>query len=138
MSKYIIGALVVVALVLTGFFLSQGDAEKEIESTAGEGVVSNVTSTGIEHAVVLSEEGYSPSEFTIGLGDTVVFSADPSYGRPFWPASNVHPTHSMYSAFDPLEPVEPTATWSFVFDQEGEWRFHDHLAPYHTGTIIVK
>ncbi len=138
MSKYIIGTLVVVALILTGFFLSQGNSEKELEGTIEENAVSTITPTGIEHAVILSEEGYNPSEFTIGLGDTVVFSADSSYGRPFWPASNIHPTHSVYAAFDPLEPVEPTATWSFTFDQEGEWRFHDHLAPYHTGTITVK
>lgn len=85
--------------------------------------------------ITLTPEGFSPAEITIARGDTVTFRT--TTGKRFWPASNLHPSHAIYSDFDPKEPVAPDDTWSFTFDRAGEWRFHDHLAPYFTGTITV-
>ena len=88
-----------------------------------------------EVKVVLSEDGFGPEAITIAKGTKVIFSS--SRGKLFWPASDLHPTHSLYPEFDPLEPVESQTGWSFVFEEEGVWRYHDHLAPYYTGTITV-
>lgn len=85
--------------------------------------------------VVLTDEGFEPSTVTITRGTTIEFST--TAGRPFWPASNLHPTHEIYPAFDPLEPIPPEETWSFTFDQIGKWNMHDHIRSYFTGTINV-
>ena len=134
--KYLIGFLVVVALVLAGFFVSRDSSDTEPAEEVAE--KSEVVATGVQHSIVLTKEGYEPSEITISVGDEIEFSADSSYGNLHWPASNVHPSHDIYPEFDPLKPIEAGASWSFVFSQEGEWRFHDHLAPYHTGVVTVE
>ncbi len=85
--------------------------------------------------IVLSDKGFSPKELTITVGDTVTFTSE--RGKFFWPASNLHPSHTTYSTFDSMEPVNPDSSWSFTFDKVGSWKFHDHLAPYFTGVLYV-
>ncbi len=84
----------------------------------------------------IDEFGFTPNVLEITQGQTVTFE---NVGRePSWPASNDHPTHQIYSEFDSNEPIKPGKTWSFIFDKPGEWEFHDHLSPQHTGIIKVK
>ena len=54
-----------------------------------------------------------------------------------WPASDLHPTHGVYPEFDPLMPIAPGDTWSFKFEKEGVWKYHDHIRANKTGTITV-
>src|SRR3989344_2321438 len=53
------------------------------------------------HVIVLKQEGFSPSEITIRKGDKVTFTT--ALGKEFWPASNLHPNHSIYPDFDPKQ-----------------------------------
>jgi plastocyanin len=85
--------------------------------------------------VVLTPDGFSPANVRIRPGTTITFTT--TTGKPFWPASDLHPSHTLYPAFDPKHPIEATASWSFTFTDEGEFSFHDHLSPYATGEIIV-
>lgn len=78
---------------------------------------------------------FSPAEVSIQKGDRVVWVNKSD--RFAWPASDVHPTHEIYSEFDPLEPMAPGEVWAFVFEKAGEWRFHDHLRPSKTGVVGV-
>src|SRR5260221_11032052 len=50
-------------------------------------------------SVILTDRGFMPSELTISQGSTVVFSSVRQ--KPFWPASNLHPSHTLYPEFDP-------------------------------------
>lgn len=86
--------------------------------------------------VTLTKDGFVPSELHIAVGDTVAFVN--TTGELFWPASNLHPSHGIYPEFDPLEPVPADSVWSFTFLNAGEWRYHDHLAPYYTGVIFAQ
>lgn len=85
--------------------------------------------------ITLSENGFEPESVTVEKGTVVTFQT--TRGKHFWPASDLHPTHDIYPAFDPKEPIAPDKTWSFRFDRVGEWKYHDHLAPYYTGEITV-
>jgi plastocyanin len=91
--------------------------------------------TGATHTIVLTEAGYTPAEITIAKGDVVEFST--VRGFEHWPASNLHPTHNLYSAFDPLKPVPAEEAWSFQFTKPGVWKFHDHLKSTYTGVVTV-
>ncbi len=84
--------------------------------------------------VTLTEEGYRP-EITIKKGTMVTFKSE--LDKPFWPASNLHPSHEIYSDFDPGVPLNADETWSFVFNRVGQWQMHDHIRSYFTGTITV-
>ena len=46
--------------------------------------------------IVLTDSGFKPALLAIKEGDTVTFSS--KTGEAFWPASNVHPTHSNFPA----------------------------------------
>lgn len=85
--------------------------------------------------VIVNDKGYVSKELTIKDRTKVVFKNNSSDA--IWPASNIHPTHQIYASFDPKKPVKPGQSWEFVFDKIGTWRYHDHLSPTLTGTIIV-
>ncbi|MBI2013347.1 MAG: hypothetical protein HYS87_00725 [Candidatus Colwellbacteria bacterium] len=89
-----------------------------------------------ERVIEFREDGFSPNELMIKLGESVTFVG--KIDRAFWPASDMHPTHLKYPEFDPKEPLPPFGSWSFKFTQAGDWALHDHLAPYFTGVIHVK
>lgn len=117
--------------------LSEPDPEaRELEAgllpvgggVKGEGVTSATTVRRVQGE-------YVPREVTVRLGESVSFvNATDDF---HWPASDVHPTHQIYSAFDPREPLGPGETWSFTFTQVGEWKFHDHLRANVKGVVIV-
>ena len=87
------------------------------------------------HEIELKEDGFYPKELRILPGDMVRFYA--SAGKSFWPASNTHPSHTLYPEFDPRKPIPPQESWEFVFERTGKWHYHDHLRPGLTGIIIV-
>ncbi len=85
--------------------------------------------------ILLTGQGFSPSELTVAQGTTVTFSTNT--GKAFWPASDLHPSHLIYPEFDPKIPIQPDKSWVFKFDKVGIWNFHDHLSPGFRGKIIV-
>ena len=101
-------------------------------------------------SVTYTDEGFTPKNMTIVKGDTVTFINKSS--RDVWPASAMHPTHTVYdgtslsqhcpdttaTAFDSCESVAPDSSWTFTFTKAGEWTYHDHLNPRNTGKVIVE
>lgn len=91
---------------------------------------------GNDLVVQMDEKGFRPQNITINRGETIIFK---NIGKEaHWPASNIHPTHEIHSEFDPKKPIASSESWSFRFEKEGEFRFHDHLNPRFTGNIITK
>lgn len=129
---------VIAAIVGVGgavFFMWPGTqaAPSDREGRVGGSVIgTGVAASATIHRV---ENGYEPHEVTIHQGETVSFVNESSDFH--WPASDVHPTHSIYSEFDPREPIAPGETWSFTFDRAGAWEFHDHLRANFKGVITV-
>jgi plastocyanin len=94
------------------------------------------THTAAAHATTtLTTQGFVPSELYVARGGTVVFVNESDH--PFWPASNLHPDHSIYAEFDPREPLDVGESWSFTFEKPGTWGFHDHVRSYYTGVVHV-
>lgn len=97
-----------------------------------------------EYTITATDSGYSPSTITIKVGDTVIFKNGGS--QPVWTASAAHPTHRAYpttggcigSTFDACQGIPPGQSWSFKFDIAGSWKYHNHLNPGQTGTIVVQ
>jgi len=130
-----IGIMVMLGIVVGIAMRSDTSATMDgDEVRAGGGVKGG----GVAAAAVIrrTNEGYEPGNVTVRQGETVSFANDSDEFH--WPASDVHPTHSIYSAFDPREPIPPGETWSFTFDQAGAWAFHDHLRANYTGSITVE
>src|SRR3989338_10416047 len=88
-----------------------------------------------ELIIRMTSNGFEPKEMTVTEGDEILFINNDDTDR--WPASNFHPTHSLYADFDPKIAVKPGESWKFAFNKHGTWRMHDHLTPHMTGTIVV-
>ncbi|MDP3900920.1 MAG: cupredoxin domain-containing protein [bacterium] len=134
-------AVLLVVIGAVAFILKQGgELVQQIE------VQGNIT----ENVVVFTDNGYSPNVLQVRVGDKVVFRNETSGS--FWPASAMHPTHMVYSgtslsehcpdvastAFDACEGLPEGSEWSFTFEKAGSWKYHDHLRPSMTGTIVVQ
>ncbi len=85
--------------------------------------------------VSLEKDGFQPVSIHIAQGTRVTFINHTD--KAMWPASNLHPTHEIYPEFDPKIRIEPGGSWDFVFTKQGTWRYHDHLRPTFTGSVVV-
>lgn len=102
-----------------------------------------VLPTDAVHSITYTDAGFYPETLMIKKGEKITFQNNSSLG--FWPASGKHPTHALYpekggcigSRFDACAEYQPGQSWAFQFDFPGTWKYHDHLAPSKTGTIIV-
>lgn len=159
----VIGIIVVALIVIIGvfMFMFSGNQEGLSQGSRGESPTSLVPAPGFEDvdemivndgsgsenptilAVEITSSGFSPKTLEINTGDTVTWTNMDS--RSHWPASAVHPTHTIYpepggcigSIFDACRGLSNGESYSFTFDEEGTWGYHDHLRSSLTGTIIV-
>lgn len=102
------------------------------------------------YEIIYSDSGYSPSALTVKVGDTVSFKNNSSVGM--WPASAMHPAHTVYSGtslqdhcpdlenddFDACQSIAAGQSWSFTFMKTGAWGFHDHITTGKFGKITVE
>ena len=79
--------------------------------------------------------GFVPKRLDIEPGSQVRFVNDSD--EDLWPASNIHPTHSILPELDAKREIAPGKTWAFTFKTRGFWRYHNHLAPEFGGLIVV-
>ena len=79
--------------------------------------------------------GFVPKRLDIEPGTQVRFVN--ASDKPLWPASNIHPTHSILPELDAKQAVSPGETWAFTFNTRGFWRFHNHLAPEVGGLVVA-
>jgi plastocyanin len=128
--KKVIVAVVSIMFVLGGIAVSYIYMSKNQASPV-------VTKILPEPTVVVTrtQNGYEPKEITIKKGEVVLWKNESKDYH--WPASDLHPTHAIYSEFDPLKPVGPGQDWAFQFNQAGTWKYHDHIRANKVGTITV-
>lgn len=100
------------------------------------------------NTIEISDSGFSPSRLEINQGDRVTFINNGN--APSWPASAVHPTHKSYPGsdiakcdsgeeiFDACKGLSKGESFSFTFNEVGEWRYHNHLNPSLTGVVVVR
>ena len=102
-----------------------------------------------EFTIEMSDDGFSVESLTVKAGDTVTWVATDNSLR--WPATDVHPSHTLYPGssisdcgkedveiFDSCGKLRKGESFSFTFNEVGEWAYHDHLDTRATGTIIVE
>jgi plastocyanin len=100
--------------------------------------------------IKIMANGFEPKEVEITKGTKVTWVNEQP--NPSWPASAVHPTHEVYPGssikkcgtpeqgkiFDACHGLQQGESWSFVFNEVGDWYYHDHLSPSWKGEIEVK
>lgn len=114
----------------------KGDA---VDTVAASPAAETVALPGGESAteiISMGDAGFSPATLTVPAGTTVIFVNDGQAAH--WPASVVHPTHEVLPGFDSKRGIATGDRYSYTFSETGTWRFHDHLNPQLTGTVIVE
>lgn len=96
-------------------------------SPAGDSATETISAT---------DTGFSPATLTVAAGTTVIFVNDGQAQHR--PASALHPTHELLPGFDSKQGIATGDRYSFTFTEAGNWKYHDHLNPQLTGTIIVE
>ena len=154
-GKTIIAIILLVAVV-GGIFLFSTVSKNPIKTT---GVINNpdektqqAAGTGEGNVIEITSSGFTPETLTISKGDTVTFINKDT--EEHWPASAIHPTHTVYpgsdivkcfdgetdksTLFDSCRGLAPGESWSFIFNEVGSWGYHDHLDVNLRGKIIVE
>ncbi len=150
----ITGSIVVIIVIIGGWFLLSSTPAKA-PTTAQTPVTDSKVPTNTPAAptanttVIYSDQGFSPANITIPLGTTVTFVNQNT--KSMWVASAMHPTHILYSGtslsqhcpdkdnstFDQCAAVEKGNSFSFTFNKEGVWKYHNHTSGGDRGTITV-
>jgi len=130
MKNYLllIPILIVLGVVVFYMISSSPEPKKELPICTGD--------KDVDVTVKITDSGFEPKDLNIKQCDTVEWVNETEEEK--WPASDLHPTHEIYPQFDPREPIEHGKSWSFTFDQVGEWRYHDHLFSINRAKIVVE
>ncbi len=146
-TQRIVIGIILCIVVVAGVYFVQSPPVTPAKQLA----VSVETNPKTPSAVItMDDNGYTPNIVTIKAGESVEWVNKST--KDFWPASNIHPTHSLYpdsnifrcltpeepNIFDACLPIESGKTYSFTFKYVGEWKYHDHLRPNKTGIIRVE
>lgn len=158
--KYLFSLTLAAALVLSGCQQAEQNQQKEEAKEPGKLIVEQILPDGSKEkvmevdldntkdasevdvkvmkdvkGVLITDEGFLPSELTIEPGNKVIFENRGESDH--WPASGIHPTHEICPGFDAGKPLKPGEIYEFVFKNEGECPMHDHLNPQLKGAITV-
>ena len=152
-TKLVVGLVVLTSVLATGAVLRQRSSSGVAPYTppaaepSGYGVTgkADVTQDAYSVTIILTDDGFTPRDIEVVPGTRVRFLNSSS--DTFWPASGVHPTHSLYpekeptdclgSSFDACKALTSGEFYDFTFYYVGRWTFHDHLHAYHTGSVTV-
>jgi plastocyanin len=139
-NKIFFGILVLVAGVLTGWFLLNSPSEqseiieKNVLPVASVSPALNASDSG-KLIVTYTDSGFSPLSQTVKKGSTITYMNESSRGM--WVASGVHPTHQLLPGFDQLLSVPKAGIYEYTFTKTGTWSYHNHVNPTDVGTIVV-
>lgn len=162
-KNWVIGILVVIALVLIGLFFT-GKKETLAPTTNTETGKINIetntvptsqTSGGTSQTpvskpvpktptaqpavtkvtVTYTDDGFSPSIVIVKRGQAVQFVNESS--KNMWVASDPYPTNSNYPTFNQSKSVGKGGTYTFTFTKTGTWTYHNDLNPNRRGSVIV-
>lgn len=157
MNKVIIGAMVVVIGGVIGWYFFRNSPKlpgmkigtenvtpAPSETSGGDVLITDEQvgagnqkgGTMGEVVVTYTDSGYQPKEVTVNKGTKVTFVNDSSAGM--WTASGQHPTHQLLPGFDQLKSVSKGGTYVYTFEKVGTWKYHNHVSPDVTGTVVVK
>lgn len=149
--RILISIFVLLAVAVGVYMYTRPEGQPAVEvaqSSSGNPIVGMVSAEGTEtYDVLVTFDGdvFAPKELTVKKGTRVRFlnTSDESV----WPASAVHPTHSIYpekdtenclgSSFDACRGLGKDDFFDFTFQHVGEWRYHDHIKAFKTGVVTV-
>ena len=112
---------------------TNGNIATEQQKT--EGTTSPKTNQEVAATITYSNNGFSPTEISVEANQTIKIVNQSSAILDF--SSDPHPTHTNNPELN-VGDVSPGESATFTISKTGNWGYHNHHAPNHHGTIIVK
>ena|SRR3989344_3148129 len=141
-------AILIIIVILALTRKSNNTQIDESDTNQNAATSEEIGTAGNEDNFNVSYDGtrFDPETFTIPAGSVVTFTNKSE--NVMWVASDNHPSHTLYPGssiancgkeletpiFDQCKNGE---TFTFTFNEIGTWKFHNHLNPRATGTIVV-
>ena len=149
-GKAVVGIIIAVLILLGAyFFVSVGNVQESGNTIK---VVGTGNSVDEDNTIEITASGFFPKILTVSVGETVTFVNKDT--APHWPASDLHPTHTVYPGsdikkcfdgttdksllFDSCRALNGGESWSFTFNEAGTWDYHDHRNANLIGAIVVE
>jgi plastocyanin len=136
-SSIIIGLLVIAGLAVLGWKVwePKKTVQNQVPQTTNQST-SETACPAVERAEVkVTDQGFDPAKVCVVQGGTVVWTNETRSSHRV--ASDPHPSHTDYPGFDDVRGEAGGGTYSFTFDRIGDWGYHDHADPSHTGRVVV-
>lgn len=133
----VFGAIVSSALILSAcnLYKTQPKAEETKSQTQttpqGEEAKESVT-------VTITDQGFEPQTVTVKSGGTITWTNNSS--KNVQVGSAVHPTHEVNRELTGgkfVVDLNPGQSETVTVTKAGNWKYHNHLSPSQTGTVIV-
>ncbi len=90
--------------------------------------------------VFITDKGFEPQKLEIKKGTTVIWFN--LQNKLSWPMSKSasNKCHNLYKnqIFNACHGLKNGESWSFTFNERGEWIYYDYLNPQWEGKILVK
>lgn len=144
----VITAIVVFVLIVGGWFLTRPkqpatfspepqstQIPTSTESAAPLSATEGSKVANEKNLVIITSAGFSPSDITVSVGGTVVWMNSDTTAHTV--NSVTHPTHTIYPPLN-LDTIKPGEKKSLDFPKAGTYKYHDHLNPSLTGSVIVQ
>lgn len=140
MSKNLLVTLVVVGvIVVAGMWLLKGSSKEapqpQYQQTTSQTSASPSATEAVKNIVTITSAGFIPQSITVKAGDTVSWVNQDSKSHAV--NSAVHPTHLVYPPLN-LGNLKPGEEKSLSFPEAGTYKYHDHLNPSLTGSVVVE
>lgn len=110
-------------------------ATLEVASPAATTSETSPSAQVTERLVNITSAGFSPKEVTIKAGEAVTWMNGESVVHVV--NSAVHPTHQLYLPLN-LGNIQAGGKASLTFPTAGTYKYHNHLNPSLTGSIVVE
>lgn len=132
MRSLIIAAILIIAIIAGGIFLYR----KSGPASQNSQITQQITSQSQQEVqITYTANGFSPNPLTVKAGTKVTWLN--KSGQTVAVDSDPHPIHTSYPPMN-FGPFSDGSSVSLVFDKPGTYRYHNHLNPSQTGTIIVQ
>jgi len=82
--------------------------------------------------ITYTNDGFEPATLEVKKGAMVHFVNESD--TQMWVASDSHPAHDILPTFDQFKSGD---MYMYIFEEAGEWEYHDHLNAAFTGLITV-
>ncbi|OGD90647.1 hypothetical protein A3D07_01590 [Candidatus Curtissbacteria bacterium RIFCSPHIGHO2_02_FULL_42_15] len=129
----IFGAVISSALILVGCNLYKTSGGETGSTGTATEQMENVPVSG--NLITYTDSGFSPAQVSVKVGDTVTFKNDSKANIQV--NSAPHPAHTQFPELN-IGSIATGESKTVTFTTAGTKKYHNHLNPSQTGTIVVE